>query len=238
MSGQTLLSPGRPVPGRACGLRARPHPHPAGICCAQDLSARVFCPAIAAVSPAVTLPPTLPAKGTRQALLFQRPGSRETVETEAQAGLNCSCAVNPELDSDRLGPSILDPLLTTSQRPGQVRGVASLFRAPAPSSGNPNVLLCKAASVSGVLMLEEVIHTCGTSALTSFIRSFAHSAVSSVTKPRLTSLISSLDLAGGDGAQLGEGRAAPRQVRGKWGLAEGGILESPWGGKTGEGGWL
>nr|XP_019567810.1 PREDICTED: uncharacterized protein LOC109434872 isoform X4 [Rhinolophus sinicus] len=85
------------------------------------------------------------------------------VETEAQAGLNCSCAVNPELDSDRLGPSILDPLLTTSQRPGQVRGVASLFRAPAPSSGNPNVLLCKAASVSGVLMLEEVIHTCGTS---------------------------------------------------------------------------
>nr|XP_019567809.1 PREDICTED: uncharacterized protein LOC109434872 isoform X3 [Rhinolophus sinicus] len=108
----------------------------------------------------------------------------------------------------------------------------------APSSGNPNVLLCKAASVSGVLMLEEVIHTCGTSALTSFIRSFAHSAVSSVTKPRLTSLISSLDLAGGDGAQLGEGRAAPRQVRGKWGLAEGGILESPWGGKTGEGGWL
>lgn len=75
-------------------------------------------------------------------------------------------------------------------------------------------------------------------ALTSFIRSFAHSAVSSVTKPRLTSLISSLDLAGGDGAQLGEGRAAPRQVRGKWGLAEGGILESPWGGKTGEGGLL
>lgn len=75
-------------------------------------------------------------------------------------------------------------------------------------------------------------------ALTSFIRSFAHSAVSSVTKPRLTSLISSLDLAGGDGAQLGEGRAAPRQVRGKWELAEGGILESPWGGKTGEGGLL
>lgn len=43
------------------------------------------------------------------------------VETEAQAGLNGSCAVNPELDSDRLGPSVLAPLLTTSQRVGPLR---------------------------------------------------------------------------------------------------------------------
>lgn len=70
---------------------------------------------------------------------------------------------------------------------------------------------------------------------TSTDRSFAHSAVISVLKPRPTSLTSSLDLAGGDGAPVGEGKAAPGRCVGNGDWQRVGFWKAHGGGKM-EGG--